>query len=131
MKRKTETWLQLAENDLEFARDILNNKNRQYYAVHFCHQALEKILKAVVQEVLEDDPKRTHNFKILWEQGKIALSEEQKLKLLEIMPHYIGTKYPEDVRELHKTYSEEFVKKLFSDTEELFKWLKRYLTSKQ
>lgn len=131
MKDKTKTWLEMATNDLEFARSILANQNRPYYAAHFCHQALEKILKAIVQERTDEMPKRTHNFKVLWEQGSVPLSEEQKLKLLEIMPHYLGTRYPEDVRSLHQTYTVEFVNNLFKETEELFQWLKGRLTSKQ
>lgn len=131
MKDKTKTWLEMATNDLEFARSILANKNRPYYAAHFCHQSLEKILKAVVQERTDEMPKRTHNFKVLWEQGSVPLTEEQKLQLLDIMPHYLGTRYPEDVQALHKTYTVEFVSNLFKETEELFQWLKEYLTSKQ
>ena len=130
MKDKTKTWLAMATNDLEFARSILNNKNRPYYAAHFCHQALEKILKAIVQEHTHETPKRTHNFKMLWEQGAIPLTEEQQLHLLEIMPHYLGSRYPEDVRTLHQTYTVEFVGRMMATTEELFQWLKNYLMSK-
>lgn len=129
MKQKTKSWLELAENDLEFAHSILKNNNRPYYAVHFCHQAIEKILKAIVQESTDEIPKRTHNFKTLWEQANIPLTEEQKLVLLKIMPHYIASRYPEDVRDLHRTYTLKFVKNVLAETEEMFKWLKNYLTS--
>lgn len=130
MKEKTKSWLELAENDLEFAKRILKHGERPYYAVHFCHQALEKVLKAIIQEHTNETPKRTHNFKILWEQGRIPLSEEQKLKLLDIMPHYIASRYPEDVRILHRTYTLNFVNKILSQTKELFEWFRNYLTSK-
>lgn len=130
MKEKTKTWLELAENDLEFAESIFQNGNRPYYVIHFCHQALEKILKAIIQEHTEEDPKRTHNFKMLWEQGRIPFDEEQKMVLLDIMPHYLGTRYPEDIRELHKTYTIEFVRKTLQQSKELFQWLKNYLQSK-
>lgn len=131
MKEKTTAWLELAENDLEFAESILQNKNRPYYAIHFCHQAIEKILKAVIQEQTNQAPKRTHNFKMLWEQAGIPLSENQKLSLLDLMPHYIGTRYPEDIRKLHQTYTLEFVRKKFEETREIFQWLKNYLMSKK
>lgn len=131
MKEKTKTWLELAENDLEFSEKILQNNNRPYYAIHFCHQAIEKLLKAIVQECTDEAPKRTHNFKMLWEQAEIALTEDQKLQLLALMPHYIGTKYPEDVRDLHRTYTPEFVNKTLINTKEIFQWLKNYLISKK
>ncbi len=130
MKEKTKSWLELAESDFEFSESIFKNGNRPHYVVHFCHQSLEKALKAIIQEFTEEDPKRTHNFKTLWEQGRIPLSEEQKLILLDIMPHYMGTRYPEDIRELHKTYTIEFVRKTLNQTKDIFQWLKHYLLSK-
>lgn len=131
MKQKTKTWLEMAQSDMAFAEDIIKNKNRPHYAIHFCHQALEKILKAIIQEHTNEFPKRTHNFRTLWEQGNIPLSEEQKLKLLDIMPHYIGSKNPEDIKVLHQTYTLNFVKKILGETKELFKWLENYLMSKR
>ncbi len=131
MKEKTKAWLELAENDLAFAESVLQNRNRPYYAVHFCHQAIEKMLKAIIQEQTNENPKRTHNFKLLWEQARIPLSEAQQLTLLEIMPHYIGTRYPEDIKAMHQTYTLEFVKKILGMTKEIFLWLKKYLMSKE
>ncbi|MBI2981755.1 MAG: HEPN domain-containing protein [Deltaproteobacteria bacterium] len=131
MKDKTKAWLELADSDLQFAESILQNKNRPYYAIHFCHQAIEKLLKAIVQEYTSEDPKRTHNFKTLWEQARIPLSESQMFFLLELMPHYVGTRYPEDIRSLHKTYTVEFVSKKLLETKEIYLWLKKYLTSKK
>lgn len=131
MKQKTETWLRLAEEDLSFAQDLIKREERYHYAIHFCHQAIEKILKAIVQEYANEAPKRTHSFKVLWEQASIPLSNEQKETLLDIMPHYIGARYPEDIRELHKTYSKNFAEKILLESEELFKWFKIYLKSKK
>jgi len=120
----------MAEEDLAFAQDLIKRKERFHYAVHFSHQALEKILKAIIQENTELAPPRTHNFKILWEQAQVPLSEKHKEQLLDIMPHYLGTRYPEDIQELYKKYSEDFVKRIVQESEELFQWFKNYLTSK-
>lgn len=75
MDKKTQTWLEIAENDLEFAEQILKNRQRPYYAVHFCHQAVEKI---------------------------------------DLAPHYLGTKYPEDLAKFYRQYSIAFVENLFA-----------------
>lgn len=50
MKPQTKTWLEMAENDLAFAQDIIKRKQRPFYAAHFCHQSIEKLLKAIIQE---------------------------------------------------------------------------------
>lgn len=129
MKRKTQTWLELAEGDLEFARDIIKAGKRPHYAVHFCHQAIEKVLKAVVQEHGDENPKRTHNFKILCEQTSLIPPPNIENFLQRLSPHYLASRYPEDLKEFHKIYTLEYTQKLFKETEEIFQWLKKYITS--
>lgn len=130
VKEKTRTWLELAENDLELAQSIVKNKNRAYFAVHFCHQAIEKILKAIVQERTEVAPKRTHNFKALCEQANIALPASTENFLIKLAPHYLASRYPEDLQHLYKKYTESYVRTLLQETTEAFQWCKSYLISK-
>jgi HEPN domain-containing protein len=52
---------------------------------------------------------------------------EKKSFVFSLMPHYIGTKYPEDVAMLYKQYTKAFVQKLYRNMEEVFKWLRAYL----
>ncbi len=128
MKKKTKTWLELASNDLNLARDLLKRKGQAYYTAHFCHQSIEKLLKAIISELTEEAPMPTHNFKMLIDQTRIKdIPEDKKRFLFSLMPHYIGTKYPEDVVHLYKQYTNPFVKKLYNETLELFKWLKVFL----
>jgi len=37
MNRKAKTWLELAENDLELAKELLKRNGKVYYSAHFCH----------------------------------------------------------------------------------------------
>ncbi len=128
MKQKTKTWVQLAENDLSLAKDLLNKKGRAYYAAHFCHQAIEKVLKAVISEKTDKIPLPTHNFKILLDQAGLKdVPIEVKECIFSMMPHYIGTKYPEDIAKLYKSYTKSFVTKLYKNTNEVFRWLKALL----
>jgi len=131
MKEKTKTWLEIAENDLDFAQSIIKSKNRPQYAVHFCHQAIEKILKAIVQEHTTESPKRTHNFKILSDQASLNLDKNKEKLLARLAPHYLASKYPEDLKKLYKVYTVEYASSLFKETKELFLWLKEYLKSKK
>lgn len=128
MKKKTKTWLELATNDLALARELLRRKNKVYYSAHFCHQAIEKLLKAIISERTDKIPLPTHNFKILLDQAGLEdMLEDRKRFMFSLMPHYIGTKYPEDVTMLYKRYTKSFVQKLYRNTEEAFRWLKAYL----
>jgi HEPN domain-containing protein len=128
MKEKTKTWLELATNDLDLARELLQRKNKVYYVAHFCHQAIEKLLKAIISERTDKIPLPTHNFKILLDQAALKdLPEDKKRFIFGLTPHYIGTKYPEDIAKLYKQYTKTFVHKLFKEAVEVFEWLKEYL----
>lgn len=128
MKNRTKTWLELAENDLALAKELLHRKSKVYYTAHFCHQAIEKLLKAIIAERTNEIPLPTHNFKILLDQAKLKdVPEDKKKFIFSLMPHYIGTKYPEDVTKLYKQYTKIFVKRLYRESEEVFRWLKACL----
>lgn len=128
MDRKTKTWLELACNDLALANELLKSKGKIYYSAHFCHQAIEKLLKAIVTHRTKEVPIPTHNFKTLFEQANLSdIPNDKKKFLYSLMPHYIGTKYPEDIAQLYKHYTRAFVLKLYKETYQVFKWLKTYL----
>lgn len=128
MNKKTRTWLELAENDLELTGDLLNRKGKIYYAAHFCHQAIEKLIKAVISDRTDEIPLPTHNFKILLDQANLKhIPEEKKRFIYSLTPHYIGTKYPEDITKLYKQYTIIFVQRLYCETRKVFRWLRTYL----
>ncbi|MFH1874430.1 MAG: HEPN domain-containing protein [Pseudomonadota bacterium] len=131
MKKKTLTWFELAKGDLEFAESIVDSAKRPQYAVHFCHQAIEKILKAIIQEHTNSIPQKTHNFKILIEQGGIDLPDNLEANIAKLSPHYLASKYPEDLEKLHKVYTVAYASTILEITKELFLWLENYLISKK
>ena len=58
---KVAYWLEIAEYDLETAKAMLDTK-RYLYVGFMCHQAIEKILKAVyVAKFPSETPPYTHN----------------------------------------------------------------------
>ena len=61
MEKKVRNWLELAKRDLAFAKDNVNRRNFRSYAPHFCHQALEKLLKALVVSKTDEIPPYIHN----------------------------------------------------------------------
>lgn len=127
MKSKTRTWFEIAQNDLKFAESILKNKNRPCYAVHFCHQAIEKLLKAIITETTEELPPRTHNFQILFQKTNLKMPEGLQKFLYSLSPHYLATKYPEDITRLYKSYNPAYGNKTLKQTKELFRWLEQRL----
>jgi HEPN domain-containing protein len=129
MKEKTKNWLAVAENDMAFAEEIVANGKRPQYAVHFCHQAIEKVLKACVQEKTTEDPKRTHNFKLLCQQGNFNLPPHIEEFLARLAPHYLSSKYPEDLKQYYRDYTLDVAKEWVSKTREVFTWFKQLMIS--
>jgi HEPN domain-containing protein len=65
MKRHTAQWVTKAEEDIESARELSGHRPpRRNAACFHCQQAVEKYLKALLQEVGAVVP-RTHNLKEL------------------------------------------------------------------
>ncbi|MBI5299694.1 MAG: HEPN domain-containing protein, partial [Deltaproteobacteria bacterium] len=73
---------------------------------------------------IDSAPQFTHNFKLLCKQGKLELPENRTQWLMDLMPHYLGARYPEDILKLKKRYTQTFCEKLFQETREFFQWLK-------
>ncbi|KKP88065.1 MAG: hypothetical protein UR93_C0023G0019 [Berkelbacteria bacterium GW2011_GWA2_35_9] len=126
-EKKVNNWLELAKRDLAFAKDIVNRRNFRSYAPHFSHQALEKILKALVVAKTGITPPYIHNLVRLANLSKIELDQDTKDILAMLNPHYIGTKYPEDIAKMFKLYSQQKVDEVFKSAERAFKCFQKLL----
>lgn len=123
MKPKTLSWTKIADEDFLVAQD--NFKDGHYaHAVYMCHQAIEKHLKALVQELTDEIPPYTHNFNILMEAAGIEFPDEIQEKILLLAPHYIPTRYPEELEKLKEQYTEETTSGYINKTKEIIQWLK-------
>ena len=86
------------------------------------------MLKGIIAEKTNAIPLPTHNFKILLDQSEIKeVPVEIKEFLIAMVPHYIGTKYPEDIAKLYKRYTKSNVLSLYKKTAEVYVWLENYL----
>ncbi|OGM99124.1 MAG: hypothetical protein A2817_00290 [Candidatus Yanofskybacteria bacterium RIFCSPHIGHO2_01_FULL_39_8b] len=127
MKSKTLSWIKIADDDFAVAKD--NFKDKHYaHAVYMCHQTIEKYLKALVQELTDQIPPYTHNFNILMEASGVFFSQEIENKILLLAPHYIPTRYPEELEKLKEQYTEEATQNYIKNALEIITWLKnKYL----
>ena len=126
MKSTTKTWIVLAKNDLSLANDLVHKRGRYHYCVHFCHQAIEKMLKATISERTKSSPHPTHNFRTLLDQsGLKEIPDDIEQFLITMAPHYIGTKYPEDIMKLYKRYNKSYAQKILKKTKEVVRWLEK------
>lgn len=126
MKREVENWLNLARYDLGVARDMLE-AGRYPYTVFFCHLAVEKALKAKVQEVTGKTPPKIHELVALLKLSGLT----PPAKLVDFIGKLGGAstamRYPVDLSELIKAYTSEVAQEYLQQTNEVVEWIARQL----
>ncbi len=127
MDDKTSYWLEIAEYDLDTARAMLET-GRYLYVGFMCHQAIEKALKAIVASI-GDTPPRIHNLSKLAELSNIfyQLDDDKKDILDTLEPLNIQARYPEEKEKVFRALNADRCKKLLTQTEDLYQWIKATL----
>lgn len=99
MKEITRGWIEYAERDFKLAKELLKDEYYSNLSVYHSQQAIEKIIKAALEEVKIRFPK-IHNVQALFSllpteyKSKIVI-EEPELELVDDI--FIESKYPSDL----------------------------------
>lgn len=127
MTDKVLYWLEIADYDLDTARDMLKAK-RYVYVGFMCHQAVEKAMKAVVASTGVFPPK-IHNLEKLAAVARLddKLSNEQKAVLAFLEPMNLESRYPDAQRTIAQWLTAKRSRELVSETEEFLCWIKAML----
>jgi len=128
MKRQSENWLNKAEDDLLLIEEIIENEHLTNMVAFHSQQAIEKSIKAVLEEKEAKVPK-IHN--IITLRGKIekyvGLDVDQGL-FDQINELYVDSRYPTDLGLLPDGKpSKEIACKFFDMAAKVHKNIKDYL----
>ena len=126
MSTVPEKWLERARYDLETAQ-AMRDSGRWLYVLFCCQQAIEKALKAVIAQRTKEFPPRLHNLVSLAEFAKIAVPEEKEGLFRILTDFYIGSRYPDEVREVGKDLGKANAERYLAETSEAFEWLRSML----
>jgi len=127
MKKEIKNWLDSAKYDMETAEHMFNS-GKYIYTIYMCHLAIEKALKAKVQEITGEIPPKTHNLRYLLKLAKLQPDENVFEFISKLSDVSIVTRYPEDFGELQRTYNKQVAKRYLKETKGVFEWLKQSLT---
>lgn len=97
MKEITKEWLDFAVKDLKAAENLKTDKDLSYISAFHCQQAIEKSLKAIIEE-FELGFIKSHdlsNLSIIIKK-QIDLTKQADM-LSEINDYYIESRYPGDM----------------------------------
>jgi HEPN domain-containing protein len=125
---KAEYWLGLCDNDLEVAKLLLEGK-KYLYCGYFCHQVVEKAIKAIVASNTNKTPTKTHNHTFLAKEAGIweELSNEQLILFGKLHPMQIEARYPDYKQNVAQTLNLKNCKIMLKQTEEFLCWVKQKL----
>jgi HEPN domain-containing protein len=119
-------WLKQADYDMDTA-EFMFKGGRYFYAVFMCHLSIEKALKGIYQERLDEAPPKTHNLLYLTEKVHLQPSEDLYDSLFTLNRVSIPTRYPDNLERMLKDYNKEKTKELLEKGKEVLKWLKTQL----
>lgn len=94
--------------------------------VFMCHIAVEKLLKAVVAEITDRVPPKTHNLLYLVKMAALDMPQDMFDFIARINNASVVTRYPEDFNQLMESYPENVVKDYLESTEKALTWLKHH-----
>ena len=124
---KVDYWLDLANEDISVAQVLLNG-GKLLYSGFMCHLAVEKALKAIIENSGET-PQKTHNLIRLAELGGILVSMSgEQTELLDILnPLHIEARYPAYKQEIENVLSTEQCTTLIQQAKEMIQWIEQQL----
>jgi HEPN domain-containing protein len=117
MKNEVKNWL---DSSLH-----MYNTGRYIYTVFMCHLALEKLLKARVQEITGETPPKTHDLEYLLGLAKLSPDEDMEKFIVEISNLSVVTRYPSDFQRIFKDFSPKRAELILIKAKEAFQWIKR------
>ncbi len=123
MKKSVKNWLESARYDLETAEHMFR-AGRYIYTIFMCHLALEKVLKAKIQESSEKTPPKTHNPRYLVKLSGTELPEDKLIFISKLSDISVPTRYPEDFDRLITSYHRDVAREYLDKTKEIFAWMR-------
>jgi HEPN domain-containing protein len=126
MKRSAIEWLKQAEYDLETA-EYLFSGGHHVYSVFICHLAIEKALKGLYENIIEDFPPKTHNLLYLLKKIEKVPEENMSQFIVTLNQVSITTRYPDTLEKTQEYFTQERTSNILSQTHEVLKWIKKQL----
>ena len=97
---------------------------RYFYAVFMAHLSVEKMLKGLYHQKLNQIPPKTHNLINLLNKLEIRPPEIIAKFLIKLNEASVSTRYPENLEKISKDYSKERVSQILIEAKEVLKWIK-------
>lgn len=126
MTKEPDEWFRQADYDLETA-EFMFSGGRYFYAVFMCHLSIEKALKGLYQERLQEIPPKIHNLIFLVEKIGLKLPDYLYDWVFSINRVSVPTRYPDNLQKMQKDYNKENTQEIIEKSKDILQWLKAQL----
>jgi len=123
MDKRVLQWLKQADYDFDTA-EFMCIGGRNFYAVFMCHLAIEKALKGLYQQNLQETPPKTHNLIHLLNRIGLRPDPDKGRVIARLNEANIATRYPDDIDKLQSNYTQEIATQILAQTQEILEWIK-------
>ncbi len=126
MTKPPEEWFKQAHYDMDTA-EYMAKGGRYFYAVFMCHLSIEKALKGLYQQGLDQVPPKVHNLIFLIEKIGLKLPDDLYDLVFNLNRVSIPTRYPDDLQKMQKDYNKKNTSVILEKSKGVLKWLKGQL----
>lgn len=122
-------WIETAEQDY-ITMIHLYNSGDYHWSLFIGHLVLEKLIKAIYVNNVDNNPPRIHDLLRLADKACIETTEDQKDLLDLITTFNINARYPDYKRNFYKKCTQEYTAEAINKIKELRLWLLLILEKK-
>lgn len=123
MDKRSREWLKQADYDIDTA-EFMFAGGKFFYTVFMCHLSVEKAIKGLYQQRLNETPPKTHNLVYLLKKINIRPTETTGKFIVKLNEASVVTRYPEDIDTLQGQYTKDIVKNILVESKEVLEWIK-------
>lgn len=117
-------WLKQSDYDMNTA-EFMYNGGRYFYSVFMCHLAIEKAIKGLYRQKLNQTPPKTHNLVYLLDKIGIKPDENIGKFIVKLNEANIATRYPDDLSKLQSNYTKPITEKILVQAKDILQWIKK------
>ena len=93
-----------------------------------CHLALEKMLKAKVEEITGEEPPKTHDLEYLVDITGLSPDEDMGDFISGLSNVSVVTRYPRDFQMMLEDFSREKAEFILSKAKDVLQWIEKTMT---
>jgi HEPN domain-containing protein len=97
---------------------------RNLYAVFMCHLSIEKALKGIIHKRTSQFPPKGHHLMSLVKKAGVTPTADTSVFLARLNEADVATRYPDDLAQINRVYTEAVTQNIIEQGKELLKWIK-------